>query len=187
MAFGPVELTGLLAEAWSAAGWRQLHIAETEKYAHVTYFFNGGREDPVDGEERILVPSPKVATYDLEPAMSAREITSRLLDAIGSGSFDAVVLNFANPDMVGHTGVGPATVEAVQVVDECVGQLLEAVLARGGRVTITADHGNAEQMTDAATGQPHTAHTTNPVPLIVCGAPEGTALAPEGRLADVLL
>jgi 2,3-bisphosphoglycerate-independent phosphoglycerate mutase len=151
----------------------------------VTYFFNGGREGVLPGEERVLVPSPKVATYDLQPEMSAPEVTERLLQAIAADRFDAVVLNYANPDMVGHTGVISATVRAVEVVDACLGRVVDAVLERQGMAAITADHGNAEQMIDPVTGGIHTAHTTNPVPFLVCGAEEGATLAPGGRLADV--
>jgi 2,3-bisphosphoglycerate-independent phosphoglycerate mutase len=184
-AFPPLTYTDLLADVWSSEGLRQLRIAETEKYAHVTYFFNGGREAVLPGEERILVPSPKVATYDLKPEMSAPEVTERLEGELAAGRFDAVVLNFANPDMVGHTGLVPATVRAVEVVDGCVGRLADLVLGKGGVVAVTADHGNAEQMVDPVTRAPHTAHTTNPVPFLVCGGPPGLALDGGGRLADV--
>jgi 2,3-bisphosphoglycerate-independent phosphoglycerate mutase len=184
-AFPPLSYTDLLADVWSREGLRQLRIAETEKYAHVTYFFNGGREAVLPGEERILVPSPKIATYDLKPEMSAPEVTSRLVAELDADRFDAVVLNFANPDMVGHTGFIPATVRAVEVVDECLGRLAGLVLGKGGIVAVTADHGNAEQMLDPVTRQPHTAHTTNPVPFLVCGGPPGLALDGNGRLADV--
>lgn len=184
-AFPPIAHRDLLADVWSRAGMRQLRIAETEKYAHVTYFFNGGREEPVLGEERILIASPKVATYDLQPEMSARELTERLLWEIRAAHFDAFVLNFANPDMLGHTGLVGATIRAVEVVDDCLGRLADEVVGRGGIVAVTADHGNAEQMIDPVTGQPHTAHTTNPVPFLVCGAPAGVALSPGGRLSDV--
>jgi 2,3-bisphosphoglycerate-independent phosphoglycerate mutase len=184
-AFPPLTYLDLLGDTWSKAGLRQLRIAETEKYAHVTYFFNGGREEVLPGEERILVPSPKVATYDLAPEMSAPQLTERLLAELAADRFDAVVLNFANPDMVGHTGFIPATVRAVEVVDECVGRLSDAVLSKKGVFALTADHGNAEQMLDPVTGEPHTAHTTNPVPFLVAGAADGISLAPSGRLSDV--
>ena len=184
-AFPPQHYLDLLADVWSRSGLRQLRIAETEKYAHVTYFFNGGREEVLPGEERILVPSPKVATYDLKPEMSAPEVTERLAAEVAASRFDAVVLNLANPDMVGHTGDLPATIRSVEVVDACLGRLSEGVLAKGGVVAVTADHGNAEQMRDPATGQPHTAHTTNPVPLLVAGGPPGLRLEAGGRLADV--
>jgi 2,3-bisphosphoglycerate-independent phosphoglycerate mutase len=186
VAFPPTYLRGILGEALSGLGWKQLRVAETEKYAHVTYFFNGGDERKFPGEDRLLVPSPKVATYDLEPAMSAREVTGKLLEGIGTGVHDAFVVNFANPDMVGHTGVLPAAVEAVRVVDECVGRVADAVLKRGGVLAVTADHGNCEVMVDPETGSPHTAHTTNPVPfLLVAEAARGARLEGGGRLADV--
>ncbi len=184
-AFPPQSYVDLLADVWSREGLRQLRIAETEKYAHVTYFFNGGREEILPGEERILVPSPKVATYDLEPEMSAPELTERLLAELSADRFDAVVLNYANPDMVGHSGRIEATVRAVEVVDDCLGRVVDVVLAKGGVAAVTADHGNAEQMLDPVTGEPHTAHTTNPVPLLVCGGPARLALHPHGRLSDV--
>ena len=184
-AFAPQSFENLLADVWSQNGIEQLRIAETEKYAHVTYFFNGGVETPLPGERRVLVPSPKVKTYDLQPEMSAPEVTEKLLAEIQAGTFDAGVLNLANPDMVGHTGLIPATVRSVEVVDGCVGRLVESVLERGGAVAITADHGNAEQMFDPLTGQPHTAHTTNPVPLLLCGI-EGVGLSARGgSLCDV--
>jgi len=183
--FPPVAYLDLLGDTWAKEGLRQLRIAETEKYAHVTYFFNGGREEVLAGEERILVPSPKVATYDLAPEMSAPQLTERLLAELNADRFDVVVLNFANPDMVGHTGFIPATIRAVEVVDDCLGRLVDVVLGKGGVAAVTADHGNAEQMLDPTTGEPHTAHTTNPVPFLVCGAAPGTAFAPKGRLADV--
>ncbi len=182
-AFPPVTYDGLLSEEWSAAGLRQLRIAETEKYAHVTYFFNGGKEAVLPGEDRILIPSPRVATYDEKPEMSAPGITAALLAA--HAGFDRIVLNFANPDMVGHTGDVAATVRAVEVVDDCIGRLAEALFSRGGVVAVTADHGNAEMMFDPATGQPHTAHTIHPVPFLVAGAGNGFTLALGGRLADI--
>jgi 2,3-bisphosphoglycerate-independent phosphoglycerate mutase len=184
-AFPPLSFDGLLGEVWADRGLRQLRIAETEKYAHVTYFLNGGKERVLPGEDRILVPSPRVATYDLQPEMSAPEVTDRLLDAMSQDGYGGIVLNFANPDMVGHTGDIPATVRAIEVVDDCIGRLVKAMTERGGIVGITADHGNCEMMFDPSTGQPHTAHTTNPVPLLVCGAPEGTRLAANGRLCDI--
>jgi 2,3-bisphosphoglycerate-independent phosphoglycerate mutase len=151
----------------------------------VTYFFSGGRERELPGERRVLVQSPHVATYDLQPAMSAVEVTDRLLAEIESGSFDVAVLNLANCDMVGHTGSIPATCAAVETVDACLGRLLDAVLGRDGIVLVTADHGNAEKMIDPRTGEPHTAHTTNPVPVILCGVDGGTRLRDGGRLADL--
>jgi len=177
--------TQTLGEIVSAAGLRQLRVAETEKYAHVTFFLNGGREAPFPGEERILVPSPKVATYDLQPEMSAPEVTDRLVEAVESGRFDFIVVNFANTDMVGHSGKLGATIEAVEAVDTCLGRLADAVSRAGGAMLITADHGNAEFMTDPATGDPHTAHSTNRVPcLLINGPPDRTQLR-SGRLADV--
>jgi 2,3-bisphosphoglycerate-independent phosphoglycerate mutase len=158
-------------------------MAETEKYPHVTYFLNGGREDPYRGEDRIMVPSPKVATYDLQPEMSAPELTQKAVDAIRSGKYDLIVLNYANPDMVGHTGSLPAAIEAVETVDAGVGALAQAIEDAGGALLITADHGNCELMRDPATGGPHTAHTTNPVPLLLTGA--GDVSLTEGRLADL--
>ena len=179
------ELSKTLGEVVSAAGQKQLRIAETEKYAHVTFFFNGGREDVFDGEERILVPSPDVATYDLKPEMSAPEVTDKLCAAIDSGEFGLIVVNYANGDMVGHTGDLSAAVKAVETVDSCVGRLEEAVVRSGGTMLLTADHGNAEQMTDPETGQPHTAHTMNRVPCILVNAPDGVAALRNGRLADL--
>jgi 2,3-bisphosphoglycerate-independent phosphoglycerate mutase len=167
VAFPKEEPQHVLAEVISQAGLTQLHIAETEKYAHVTFFFNGGEEKVYPGEERILVPSPKVATYDLKPEMSAFEVTEKLLAAIASDRFDFILVNYANCDMVGHTGVMNATVEAVQATDTAVGSIIDAVRRRQGVALITADHGNCELMFDPETNQPHTAHTTNPVPLIL--------------------
>ncbi len=180
-------LANTLGELVSRQGWKQLRIAETEKYAHVTFFFNGGEERQFPGEERILVPSPKVATYDLKPEMSAPEVTDKLVAAIESGKFDFIVVNFANTDMVGHTGDLAAAVEAVRAVDEAVGRVEAAVRDQGGALLITADHGNAETMKDQLTGQTHTAHTMNLVPVVLCGAERawrGVSLR-NGRLADV--
>ncbi|WP_298705920.1 2,3-bisphosphoglycerate-independent phosphoglycerate mutase [uncultured Veillonella sp.] len=160
-------LTNTLGQVLSDGGYTQLRIAETEKYAHVTYFFNGGEEEPFKGEERILVPSPKVATYDMQPEMSAYEVTDKVVAAIESKAFDMIVLNFANPDMVGHTGDFEAAKKAVQTVDTCLGRIAEAIKKVQGHLLITADHGNSEMMIDHSTGAPHTAHTTNPVPLIL--------------------
>ncbi len=181
--FPPHPMTGILGEVVGAAGKRQLRMAETEKYPHVTYFFNGGREEPFPGEERIMVPSPKVATYDLQPEMSAPELTRRAVEAIGSGQFDMVVLNFANPDMVGHTGSLQAAIAAVEAVDSGLGAIAEAVAAQGGALLVTADHGNCELMRDPATGAPHTAHTTNLVPLLLASA--APASLRDGRLGDL--
>ena len=180
-------LSNNLGELVSAQGMKQLRIAETEKYAHVTFFFSGGREEPYAGEERILVPSPKVATYDLQPEMSAPEMTEKLLAAIGSGTFDFIVVNYANTDMVGHTGDIEAAKKAVAAVDRCLGKLLEAVNTAGGVMLITADHGNAECLHDDESGQPHTAHTLNLVPCVLVGqAFEGKrATLADGVLADI--
>ncbi len=181
--FGPVDLPNGLGETVSRAGRTQLRMAETEKYPHVTYFMNGGREAPFEGQDAILVPSPKVATYDLQPEMSAPELTDRAVEAIGSGRYDLIILNFANPDMVGHTGSLAAAVKAVETVDTCLGRVVDAVEAQGGALLVTADHGNCEMMRDPETGEPHTAHTLNPVPVMLVGR-DGTDLA-DGRLADV--
>jgi 2,3-bisphosphoglycerate-independent phosphoglycerate mutase len=177
-------MEGILGAVVSAAGLRQLRMAETEKYPHVTYFLNGGREEPFEGEERILVPSPKVATYDLKPEMSAPELTERAVAAIRAGAHDLIVLNYANADMVGHTGSLEAAIRAVEAVDAGLGRIAAAVREAGGALLVTADHGNAEQMRDPATGGPHTAHTTNPVPVLLLGGPAGVTLA-DGRLADI--
>jgi 2,3-bisphosphoglycerate-independent phosphoglycerate mutase len=166
------------------AGRTQLRMAETEKYPHVTYFLNGGREEHYPGEDRIMVPSPKVATYDLQPEMSAPELTSKAVEAIRSGKYDLIVLNYANPDMVGHTGILPAAIKAVETVDAGLGRIADAIQKTGGALLVTADHGNCEMMRDPATGGPHTAHTTNPVPVVLLGAGNRSLLA-EGRLADI--
>jgi len=184
VAFPPASYSDLLGEVVAGHGRRQLRIAETEKYAHVTFFFNGGREEPFAGEDRALIPSPKeVATYDQKPAMSADEVTEEMLRRVDSGVYDLIVLNFANPDMVGHTGVLPAAIAAMETVDRCVGRIVDAVNAAGGCLLITADHGNCEQMVDGANG-PHTAHTTNPVALLLVGGPRAAGLHP-GILADI--
>jgi 2,3-bisphosphoglycerate-independent phosphoglycerate mutase len=185
VAFPDEPLTDVVAEVVSRAGLRQFHTAETEKYAHVTYFLNGGREKPFKGEDRLLVPSPKVATYDLEPAMSAPGVAKAVLDRIARGTDAFIVVNFANADMVGHTGVFPATVTAVEVVDAQLGRIAEATLARGGVLVVTADHGNAELKIDRATGTPLTAHTTSPVPMIIAGARGLRALRDGGKLGDL--
>ena len=181
--FAPVELSETLGEIASKAGLKQLRIAETEKYAHVTFFLNGGEERLFPGEERIMVPSPKVATYDLQPEMSAYEVTDKLVAAIEADKFDLVVVNFANTDMVGHSGNLAAAIKAVEAVDRCLGRLRAAVEAKGGAMLITADHGNAETMEDPITHEPHTAHTLNRVPVVVLGA--GPRRVVDGRLADV--
>ncbi len=187
--FAPVALTNVTGELVARAGLRQLRIAETEKYAHVTFFFNGGEERQLPGEARILVPSPKIATYDLQPEMSAYEVTDKLVAAIESDAYDLIVVNYANTDMVGHTGDFEAARRAVEAVDACLGRVAEAVVERGGALLITADHGNAEMMLDPETGQPHTAHTTNPVPVMLIGAGGPGRNAPvglrDGKLADV--
>lgn len=183
-AFPPETLPELLGEVVSAAGKKQLRIAETEKYAHVTYFFNGGDERVFAGEDRVLIPSPKVATYDLQPEMSAPELSKRLVEAIERGAYDLIVCNVANPDMVGHTGKMNAAVAAVEAVDTLLGQALAAVERCGGEMLVTADHGNVEQMTDPDTGQAHTAHTLNPVPLVYFG-PRTPSRMHDGSLRDI--
>src|SRR5690606_31757284 len=165
VAYKPTDLDNTFGEVVSQQGLKQLRIAETEKYPHVTFFFSGGREDPFPGEERILINSPKVATYDLKPEMSAYEVTEALVKEIEAEKHDAIILNFANPDMVGHSGKLKPTIEAVEAVDECLGRVTDALFAKGGVAVITADHGNADQLCDE-NGRPHTAHTTNPVPFI---------------------
>jgi 2,3-bisphosphoglycerate-independent phosphoglycerate mutase len=183
--FPAVLLANILGDIVSKAGLRQLRIAETEKYAHVTFFFNGGEEAPFPGEERVLIPSPKVATYDLKPEMSAHELTDQLVDRIGSGNFDFILVNYANPDMVGHTGILEAAQIAIRTVDDCLGRLSTAIEDAGGVLLITADHGNAETMRDAVTGEPHTAHTLNVVPAVLVNPPPGIERLNDGRLADV--
>jgi len=185
VAFPPQYIKNTLGEVFSAAGLTQLRIAETEKYAHVTYFFNGGDEKPLPGEERVLIPSPKVATYDLKPEMSAIEVTDRAVAEIRSGKFDLIVMNYANGDMVGHTGLLDAAVKAVRVVDNCVGRVVDAVRDRGGIACITADHGNADQMIDPASGEALTAHTLNPVPFILVSERHRQARLRSGILADI--
>ena len=183
VAFKPQKLVNTIGEYVSSKGLKQLRIAETEKYAHVTFFFNGGVEKVYDGEDRILVASPKVATYDLKPEMSAYEVTDKLLEALDTDKYDMVILNFANCDMVGHTGIMEAAIKAVETVDECIGKVADKVISMGGAIFITADHGNAEQMIDPADGSVFTAHTTNVVPLIAAGI--GDVKLNEGRLADL--
>ncbi len=184
IAYPPEALTKTLGEVIEKSGLTQLRIAETEKYAHVTFFFNGGLEKPYDHEDRILVPSPKVATYDLQPEMSAIEVTDKVVEAIGSAKYDFIILNFANGDMVGHTGVMDAAVKAVETVDACVGRVVEAIKKEGGVLCITADHGNCEQMLDKETGAPFTQHTTNPVPFILVNAHRLHRLR-KGKLCDI--
>jgi 2,3-bisphosphoglycerate-independent phosphoglycerate mutase len=182
--FPPEDITSTIGEIVSGLGLKQLRIAETEKYAHVTFFLNGGREEPFAGEDRIMVPSPHVATYDKQPEMSAFEVTDKLETAIASGKYDLIVVNYANPDMVGHTGDQGAAEEAVRVIDACLGRLRTAVERAGGVLLVTADHGNAEMMRNPETGEPYTAHTTFDVPIIVVNAKRPLKLV-EGRLADV--
>ncbi len=186
VAYPPADLSNVLGEYLSSLGKTQFRIAETEKYAHVTFFFNGGLEKPYEGEDRLVIPSPKVATYDLKPEMSAYEVTEKAVEAVNSRKYDVMILNFANCDMVGHTGVMEAAEKAVRTVDECIGKVVNAILANGGRAFITADHGNADQMIDPKTGDPFTAHTTNPVPFLAIGPEmEGKTLREGGVLADI--
>jgi len=184
VAFPPERLDNTLGKVLAERGLRQLRIAETEKYAHVTFFFNGGEETPNEGEDRLLIASPKVATYDQEPAMSAVEVTDKLVAAIRGGKYDAIICNYANLDMVGHTGNFAAAVEAVEVVDTCLARVLEAIEETHGDLLVTADHGNAEQMSDSASGQAHTAHTSNPVPLVHAGHPSVFS-ENSGALCDI--
>lgn len=185
VAFHKVSINNTFGEFLAANGKSQARIAETEKYAHVTFFFNGGVEEPNEGEERILVKSPKVPTYDMQPEMSAYEVADRLVEAIKSQKYDVIIINFANPDMVGHTGVEEAAVKAVEAVDECVGKAVEALLSVDGQMFICADHGNAEQLVDYETGAPFTAHTTNQVPFILVNYDKGVGLKEDGCLADI--
>ena len=186
VAFHKVELHNTFGEYLAAQGKTQARIAETEKYAHVTFFFNGGVEEPNKGEERILVKSPKVATYDLQPEMSAYGVCDKLVEAIKSGKYDVIIINFANPDMVGHTGIEAAAIAAVEAVDECVGRAVDAIRETGGQMFICADHGNAEQLVDYETGAPFTAHTTNPVPFLLVNADPAYGLRKGGCLADII-
>ncbi|EWY38492.1 phosphoglyceromutase [Skermanella stibiiresistens SB22] len=183
--FPPKELTNVLGKVVSDAGLTQLRMAETEKYPHVTFFFNGGEERQYPGEERIMVPSPKVATYDLQPEMSAPELADKAVAAVDGGTFDMIVINFANPDMVGHSGILPAAIKAVEAVDQCLGRLVDAVTRQGGTMLVTADHGNCEMMRDPVTGGPHTAHTLNLVPLVLVDGPADTTALADGKLADI--
>lgn len=185
VAFPPQIPQMTLGKVLSLHGLKQLRIAETEKYAHVTFFFNGGVEESYPGEERILIPSPKVATYDQQPEMSAYEVTDKVIEMIDSDRYDVIILNYANSDMVGHTGVMNAACRAIEAVDRCLGRVVDAVRSRGGIVLITADHGNAEQMIEQETGQPHTAHTTNPVPFILVDDDYRGARLRSGSLADI--
>ncbi|MFP4016168.1 MAG: 2,3-bisphosphoglycerate-independent phosphoglycerate mutase [Halanaerobiales bacterium] len=183
VAFPTLEIKNGFGETLSKNGLKQLRIAETEKYAHVTFFFNGGVEKEYSGEDRKLIPSPKVATYDLKPEMSAYEVTDALLERIAEDKYDVIVLNYANCDMVGHTGFMDAAIKAVETVDECMGKLVPAILEKGGQILMTADHGNSERMVDTD-GEPFTAHTTSPVPLVYIGGPEGKKMK-QGKLADI--
>ena len=185
IAFKKQQIKNTLGEIISNHNMTQLRIAETEKYAHVTFFFNGGEEKQYKGEDRILIPSPKVETYDMKPEMSAYEVTEKVVDAIESGKYNCIILNYANPDMVGHTGNLDAAIKAVEAVDECVGKVVKAIKDKKANLLITADHGNAEQMIDYTTGEPHTAHTTNLVPLILVTEKENQKLKPNGKLADL--
>ena len=185
VAFHKVAITNTFGEFLAAHGLKQARIAETEKYAHVTFFFNGGVEEPNEGEDRILVKSPKVATYDLKPEMSAPEVCEKLVGAIKSQKYDVIIINFANPDMVGHTGVQKAAIQAIEVVDGCVGKAVDAIKEVNGQLFICADHGNAEQLIDYETGAPFTAHTTNPVPFILVNADPSYTLREGGCLADI--
>ncbi len=185
VAFHKQTITNTFGEFLAANGLKQARIAETEKYAHVTFFFNGGVEEPNPGEDRILVKSPKVATYDLQPEMSAPEVCEKLVEAIKSGKYDVIIINFANPDMVGHTGVENAAIKAIETVDACVGKTVDAIKEVNGVLFICADHGNAEQLVDYGTGEPWTAHTTNPVPFILVNADPSYKLREGGCLADI--
>jgi 2,3-bisphosphoglycerate-independent phosphoglycerate mutase len=185
IAFPPQNMANVLGACLAAHGLRQYRTAETEKYAHVTYFFNGGVEPPEPGEDRVMVPSPKVATYDLQPEMSAAGVADHLCPAIESGLYDFVLVNFANPDMVGHTGSLPAAIRAVEAVDGCLARVLASARKIGAKVIVTADHGNCETMVDPVTGEPHTAHTTNPVPLYIVNDDSITALRKGGALCDI--
>ena len=185
VAFVKEKIANTFGEFLAKNGLKQARIAETEKYAHVTFFFNGGVEEPNEGEDRILVKSPKVATYDLKPEMSAYEVCDKLVEAIESDKYDVIIINFANPDMVGHTGVEGAAIKAIEAVDECVGKTVEAIKKVDGQMFICADHGNAEQLIDYESGEPFTAHTTNPVPFILVNADPAYKLREGGCLADI--
>ena len=181
--YPPLQYENTLGKVLEINNLKQLRIAETEKYAHVTFFFNGGEEKQYPGEDRILVPSPKVETYDMQPEMSALQVTDKVVEAINSKKYNAIILNYANPDMVGHTGSLEAAIKAIEFIDQCIGRVVEAINNQNGILLITADHGNSEQMIDYKTGEPHTAHTTNPVPLILVGKDD--VKLKEGKLADL--
>lgn len=183
--FKEEEILNTFGKYISDNGLKQARIAETEKYAHVTFFFNGGVEKPNHGEDRFLIPSPKVATYDLQPEMSAYQVKDKLIEVIKKGEHDVIIINFANPDMVGHTGVMEAVIKAIETVDECVGEVVEVIKEAGGVMFLCADHGNAEELTDPETGSVWTAHTTNPVPFILINGPEGAKLKEDGKLCDI--
>ena len=183
--FEPEKINNIFPEILAQNNYRQFRIAETEKYAHVTYFFNGGKESLFKGEDRILIPSPKVATYDLQPEMNARKVTDAVLDAISNENFDAIIMNYANPDMVGHTGLLDAAIKAIETIDQCVGEVVSAVKGKNGAVFLTADHGNLEMMINPETGEPHTAHTTLPVPFVLDCHEENYTLKSNGKLADI--
>lgn len=186
IAFPPHHITNIMADVMDKYGIKQFRTAETEKYAHVTFFFNGGVEEPYKSETRVLVSSPKVATYDLQPEMSAYEVCDNLVEALNNPEYQYVMVNFANPDMVGHTGVLEAAIKAIEAIDECLGRILEAVEKNNVTWILSADHGNAECMVDPDTGKPHTAHTTNPVPMILINDKNGYQLADNGKLADII-
>ena len=183
--FKEEEILNTFGKYISDNGLKQARIAETEKYAHVTFFFNGGVEKPNPGEDRFLIPSPKVATYDLQPEMSAYQVKDKLIEVIKKGEHDVIIINFANPDMVGHTGVMDAVIKAIETVDECVGEVVEVIKEAGGVMFLCADHGNAEELIDPETGSVWTAHTTNPVPFILINGPEGAKLKEDGKLCDI--
>ncbi|MGN1318523.1 MAG: 2,3-bisphosphoglycerate-independent phosphoglycerate mutase [Lachnospirales bacterium] len=185
VAFKKEKIVNTLGEYLSSLGKTQARIAETEKYAHVTFFFNGGVEEPNPGEDRILVPSPKVATYDLQPEMSAPQVTEKLVEAIESGKYDVIIINYANPDMVGHTGVIPAAVKAIETIDSCVGKVMDSLLKVDGQMFMCADHGNSDQLIDYSTGKPFTAHTTNPVPFVLVNCHKAKGLMEDGKLCDI--
>lgn len=184
VAFLKEELSNTFGEYISNLGMKQLRIAETEKYAHVTFFFNGGVEQPYENEDRILIPSPKVATYDMQPEMSANELTTKLIENIDSGKYDLIIVNYANPDMVGHTGIIDATIKAIQTIDTCIGKVVDSIIKNNAQLFICADHGNSDQLIDYETGEPFTAHTTNPVPFILINS-AAKGLKENGKLADI--
>lgn len=185
VAFKKEEITNTLGQYLADMGKTQARIAETEKYAHVTFFFNGGVEEPNKNEDRILVPSPKVATYDLQPEMSAPQVTEKLVEAIESNKYDVIIINYANPDMVGHTGVISAAVKAIETIDDCIGKVMEAILKTDSQMFLCADHGNSDQLIDYETGKPFTAHTTNPVPFVLVNCKKAKGLMEDGKLCDI--